>query len=998
MSQAEDLLFILKLRDEASAILKKNGEQAKQTAQAYGDAARQSGMLQRALSLASGGATSFGGALRNVSAGLMSLGAPTAAGVVGARTLEEAFKAVVAVFKEMVENTVAYEKSQKALGGAMRVTAGAVGMTTGEVNDVVMGVSEKSRMDDTDVRNAAAELIVSGRTTREVFKDAMDVSLQLSRVMATDIVSATQLVSRAMADPARGMDELRRAGVGLTAVEKERIRIMEASSGRTAAQGELLALLAARVGGASGSAAGPSLSGAFKQASFAWSQFLDQFNDSMLSRATAGVVELTAAVIKFFTVFKDRSNQERIDARKAMIAALESDLAILERKTVPSGGDKKLIGDLKAQIAGLRKELADMAAEAAAAIQKGVIDKMKEANNVTQQYLLNSGLSPNDAGTWVETSVVEADKKLDAANRHLQDALKFRATAIAEFRAGIKTRADLDEADAYVRDAQVARDRAADNARKAGEMRSADVEFEKQRKIARMAQADREAAQKGIEAYERARRAGQPEGQARAAEQQAIARARELQALKFADQNAATSREVQYQIELADAYMKSTQAANELIAKQKAMEARATGSGNPDPVDLQNLEFFRGLAAMHAEIAKSAEEIPDLEVQAVMAVDATAAYTYDVYRDTYAKVRDLRAKMIKGGDLEEAQKIKLEEAKQKSFTEADRKALATLSVDQARNVGRLKDETDLMKLKIGLAGRSQVEEDKAIARFEAARERRKAEGRLYASEEEQKRAVDWIDKNEAARIKFADVSEAARRASGPLAAYQRDAAEGWKAYESGIVSALNATDEALTGILFRTRDWQTAMGDLLRSVVQDFAKIAIHQNITAPLANAVFGAGLSGAGGGGGGLIGRAFGWLTSLFAGGGIMTAHGPLPLRRYAQGGIATAPQLALFGEGSTPEAYVPVPNGRIPVTLNGRGGFGGGHAITTNIAVNVTGGGGGGGRAGAGAGGGDPAAMASEIGALVTAAFNRNLTEQMRPGGILNPAGSYNPAKVM
>jgi hypothetical protein len=49
-------------------------------------------------------------------------------------------------------------------------------------------------------------------------------------------------------------------------------------------------------------------------------------------------------------------------------------------------------------------------------------------------------------------------------------------------------------------------------------------------------------------------------------------------------------------------------------------------------------------------------------------------------------------------------------------------------------------------------------------------------------------------------------------------------------------------------------------------------------------------------------------------FAGGGIMTAGGP------AGGGIALEPSVAIFGEGSLPEAYVPLPDGRtIPVTLS-------------------------------------------------------------------------------
>ena len=54
-------------------------------------------------------------------------------------------------------------------------------------------------------------------------------------------------------------------------------------------------------------------------------------------------------------------------------------------------------------------------------------------------------------------------------------------------------------------------------------------------------------------------------------------------------------------------------------------------------------------------------------------------------------------------------------------------------------------------------------------------------------------------------------------------------------------------------------------------------------------------------------------------FANGGIMSDLGPVPLRKYAKGGIANSPQMALFGEGGMNEAYVPLPDGRsIPVSL--------------------------------------------------------------------------------
>lgn len=51
------------------------------------------------------------------------------------------------------------------------------------------------------------------------------------------------------------------------------------------------------------------------------------------------------------------------------------------------------------------------------------------------------------------------------------------------------------------------------------------------------------------------------------------------------------------------------------------------------------------------------------------------------------------------------------------------------------------------------------------------------------------------------------------------------------------------------------------------------------------------------------------------------MITVEAPVrgPLRSYADGGVANSPQHAVFGEGSTPEAYVPLRDGRtIPVTV--------------------------------------------------------------------------------
>jgi hypothetical protein len=117
-------------------------------------------------------------------------------------------------------------------------------------------------------------------------------------------------------------------------------------------------------------------------------------------------------------------------------------------------------------------------------------------------------------------------------------------------------------------------------------------------------------------------------------------------------------------------------------------------------------------------------------------------------------------------------------------------------------------------------------------------------------------------------------------------------------------------------------------GDALKSVLD-----RISQKLIDIAANSVTDSLFGAAGKTGGGLFGDLFSSLFSgggeglasglsslfSFAEGGVMSSAGPLPLRRYASGGIASGPQLALFGEGRGPEAFVPLPDGRsIPVAI--------------------------------------------------------------------------------
>lgn len=110
-------------------------------------------------------------------------------------------------------------------------------------------------------------------------------------------------------------------------------------------------------------------------------------------------------------------------------------------------------------------------------------------------------------------------------------------------------------------------------------------------------------------------------------------------------------------------------------------------------------------------------------------------------------------------------------------------------------------------------------------------------------------------------------------------------------------------------------------------------------------------------------------------FADGGIMSSKGSLPLKMYANGGVAKSPQVAVFGEGRMNEAFVPLPDGRsIPVSLSG----GTGNNVTIQINVNESGDS----VNASGNGKQDYMSMAERIKVVV----REEMMKQKRPGGML------------
>jgi lambda family phage tail tape measure protein len=314
---------------------------------------------------------------------------------------------------------------------------------------------------------------------------------------------------------------------------------------------------------------------------------------------------------------------------------------------------------------------------------------------------------------------------------------------------------------------------------------------------------------------------------------------------------------------------------------------------------------------------------------------------------------------------------KLEREAQQSNLEREIKlpgeTLKDLQEQVARSQGQLRSTEEQIKV---LRETGSISEIDALKRLSAAR--RSSADELADFAAKARELVEATPGNDKLAESFRRIEEAARQAAdgatllGQRALELSDPGAGFskalrtlgeeteqvgKQMEAVTTKAFNGMTDALTNFVMTGK---LNFRSLATSIISDLIRIQIQRAITLPMTKA----------------LGSMFG-----FADGGIMTSAGPLPLRAYASGGVATTPQLAVFGEGSMAEAYVPLPDGRsIPVTMNQPSSGG---CDVFNISVNVAEGGV---TTGSGQG--------KDLGRAISSAVRQELLNQKRAGGLLDP----------
>jgi hypothetical protein len=190
-----------------------------------------------------------GRGLRTAASNMLKLGAAGAA--VGA--------GLVAVnVKSGIQSLATLESAVASVSGAIE-TMGLAGQLSGAqvatwANEIEGAVG--AAFDDKDITAATANLIRYGKVSPKALRPAMVVMTDLAAKTGS-VESASTLLGKALADPAKASGKLARAGIILTKQQQKQITAM-VKAGRTAeAQGMLLEIIAQQTKGAAEASQGP---------------------------------------------------------------------------------------------------------------------------------------------------------------------------------------------------------------------------------------------------------------------------------------------------------------------------------------------------------------------------------------------------------------------------------------------------------------------------------------------------------------------------------------------------------------------------------------------------------------------------------------------------------------------------------------------------------------------------------------------------------------------
>lgn len=296
---------------------------------------------------------------------------PLAAAAIGAFSLDK-----------MLDGIIESQKAEAQLNAAFAATSSTVQLTRTQLDGLTASFARNSTASGATVKSAEAILLTFDKVRGQAFEQTMQAAIDLSARMGTDLVSAVELLGRAVQNPLAGMTALGRAHIVLSQDQKDLITRFAAVGDIMGEQQVILAALKTSLQGA-GDAAANTLGGALEQLKKAFGDLFELKTDE-----TGGLID---SIKELKAEITDPEFVKGVQALSALFvnalgtlgkAATEAVQTIKGLKIIASGGlgDNELV-NLDTQIRQLQEDLNNK--KASSGFLAGIADPESQAQIVS---------------------------------------------------------------------------------------------------------------------------------------------------------------------------------------------------------------------------------------------------------------------------------------------------------------------------------------------------------------------------------------------------------------------------------------------------------------------------------------------------------------------------------------------------------------------------------------------------------------------------------------
>ena len=175
----------------------------------------------------------------------------TAFSVVG---ISASINSITRFGKECVTSAESANKSLSILNNTLKVTGASAWTTSEDLVKMSEEIAYSTNYTVGEIQDMQSVLLGFKNITGDTFREASDAITDMATVMGMDLKSAVQTVGKALDDPIKGLDSLRRQGFAFTDEQKEQLKQLVENGEQLKAQKIILDELNTTYGGAAKSA------------------------------------------------------------------------------------------------------------------------------------------------------------------------------------------------------------------------------------------------------------------------------------------------------------------------------------------------------------------------------------------------------------------------------------------------------------------------------------------------------------------------------------------------------------------------------------------------------------------------------------------------------------------------------------------------------------------------------------------------------------------------